>query len=85
MIHRDVVVGHPQGIHALVAHDLARQAGQYESSIFLRSDGDSASLRNVVDVVALGLSHGATVSIWVDGADEVEALDAIARRLISTT
>ena len=85
MIHRQIVVGHPPGVHARVAPDLARRAAQYESSIFLRSDGGSASLRNVVDVIALGLPHGASVSCWVDGTDEVEALDAIARHLTSST
>ncbi|QGF23236.1 HPr family phosphocarrier protein [Raineyella fluvialis] len=85
MIHRDVVVGHAQGIHALVAHDLARQAERFRSSIFLRTPEGSASLRSVVEVVALALPYGAKVSVWVDGTDEAEALDAIALHLSSST
>ena len=58
MIHREVVVGHELGVHALVAHDLAEQAAHFDSSLFLRTEGRSASLRNVVDVLA----HGQTLS-----------------------
>ena len=51
MIQRDVVVGHPEGVHALVAHALARLASRYSSSIFLRTPDRRASLRSVVDVL----------------------------------
>lgn len=81
MIRRDVVVGHPAGVHALMAHDLAQLAGRYSSSVFLRSEDRSASLGNVVDVLALGLEHGAPVAVWADGLDETEALDAVAHIL----
>ena len=84
MIHRELVVGHELGVHALVAHDLAEQAAHFDSSLFLRTGGRSASLRNVVDVLALGLRLGDRVSVWADGLDESEALEATADILQSS-
>ncbi|WP_286267590.1 HPr family phosphocarrier protein [Brooklawnia propionicigenes] len=81
MIRRDVVVGHPEGVHALVAHNLAELAGRYSSSIFLRSADRSASVAHVVNVLALGLEQGDQVVVWADGLDEQEALEAVIHAL----
>ena len=83
MIHRDVLVGHEQGVHALVAHELAVRAAGFASSLYLRHEGRSASLTRVVDILALGLAAGIRVTVWADGEDEAEALDALAGYLAS--
>lgn len=83
MIHREVVIAPAEGLHALVAHHLAGMAEQFRSSLFLRSEKGSASVRDVVGVLALALPQGETVSVWADGVDEREALDAIVQHLAS--
>lgn len=74
-------MGHPEGVHALVAHNPAELAGRYSSSIFLRSADRSASVAHVVNVLALGLEQGDQVVVWADGLDEQEALEAVIHAL----
>lgn len=44
MIQLDVVITDPQGVHALVAQNLATVAKGFASSLFLRHQGRTASL-----------------------------------------
>ncbi|WP_051208232.1 HPr family phosphocarrier protein [Propionicicella superfundia] len=78
MIRRDVRLGDPAGLHALIAQAVVAVAGEFASSVFLRHDGRTASATSPVGVLALGVPPGATVSVWADGADEYEALSAVA-------
>ncbi len=74
MIHVEVVITDPQGVHALVAQELARAASTFASSLFLRHQGRTARMDNPMSVLALGLRQGASVTIWADGDDEAAAL-----------
>lgn len=84
MIQLDVVITDPQGVHALVAQNLATVAKGFASSLFLRHQGRTASLDDPIAVLALGLGPGAMVGIWADGDDESLALATISAMLGST-
>lgn len=84
MIQLDVSVADPQGVHALVAQELAAQAKRFASSLFLRHEGRMASLDNPTAVLALGIRHGTSLSVWADGLDEIEALAAVGALLTGT-
>ncbi|HEY8717194.1 HPr family phosphocarrier protein [Pengzhenrongella sp.] len=78
MIMRRVIVGDSRGIHALVAHRLLAEGDRFQSSIFLSYGGRTASLRNPVAVLALGVPGGRELELRADGADEIEAASAVA-------
>jgi phosphocarrier protein HPr len=84
VIHEDVVISDPQGVHALVAQNLATRARDFASSLFLRHQGRTASLDDPIAVLALGLGPGASVGIWADGDDETLALATISAMLGTT-
>lgn len=81
MIHAEVAITDPYGVHARVAQELAGLADQYASSLFLRRAGDTVSLRSPIQILSLDARPGDVVSVWADGADEQEALDAVVKRL----
>ena len=77
MIYETVRIADPLGVHALVAQELVGLATRYESSLYLRHEGRTASLRRLIEVLALGIPSGAEVSVWADGIDEGPALTAV--------
>jgi phosphocarrier protein HPr len=83
VIHAEVVVIDPLGIHALVAQRLTLLAKRFASSVYLRHEGHTASLDNPVALLALGVRLGTCVSVWADGADEVAATAAVVHILNS--
>ena len=66
------------GIHARPAGLLAKLAKGYQSDITLEKDGKSADATRLVSLMTLGVRHGDTVTVRVNGADEDEAAKAIA-------
>ena len=85
MIHRQVTVTDPAGVHARTAQELVLLAKTFSSSIFLRQAGRTATLREPIGILALALPCGATVEVWADGSDEHEALAAVAAHLASSS
>ncbi|MBK8447079.1 MAG: HPr family phosphocarrier protein [Micropruina sp.] len=83
MIRRDVTVIDTAGVHARTAQELVVLAKSFASSIYLRRGGSTATLRNPISILALGLACGATVEVLADGADEQAALAAIEAHLSS--
>lgn len=84
MITRDLTVTHPEGVHALVAQELAAAANGFASSLYLRHDGRTASAGQPVAVLAMGIRFGARVTVLADGLDETRALNAAAAILSPT-
>jgi phosphotransferase system HPr (HPr) family protein len=77
MIRASVTVRIPDGIHAGIAHRLHHEGGRFQSSLFLKHDGRTASLGSVVAMLALGVEFGAEIEILADGGDEGAALSTI--------
>ena len=81
VIRRLVTVVDPAGVHAQTAQKLVLLAKTFASSLYLRREGGTATLRDPISILALGLACGATVEILADGADEQAALAAIEAHL----
>ncbi len=65
------------GIHARPAGMLAKTAKGFESVITIEKDGKSVSAQKLMMLMGLGVKHGDTVKITVEGADEEAAAKAI--------
>ena len=61
------------GIHARPAGLLAKKAKEFQSTITLEKDGKSVNLTKLMAVMGLGVKHGDTVTVSIDGADEEAA------------
>lgn len=82
MVTQTVTVGVPGGVHARVAADLVRVAAGFGSSVFLLA-GSTMSVREVSDLLALGIAQGQQVTVLADGRDEQEALAAVVDVLVA--
>ena len=61
------------GIHARPAGLLAKKAKEFQSAITLEKDGKSVNLTKLMAVMGMGVKHGDTVTVPIDGADEETA------------
>ncbi len=77
MLSRTVVVADPQGIHALLAHELSQAAAEYSSSAWILVEGKRSSLARPLELLALGIKSGTQIRVVTDGIDEAAALETI--------
>jgi phosphocarrier protein len=79
MTTREVVIGNRLGLHARAAAKFVRMATAYRSQIRVSRDGRSMDGKSIMGILLLAAGYGSTVVISADGADEVEAVDALVR------
>ncbi len=61
------------GIHARSAGPLSIKAKEFQSAITLEKDGKSVNLTKLMAVMGMGVKHGDTVTVSIDGTDEETA------------
>ncbi len=71
------------GIHARPATILVQTATKFESDIELEYNSKKVNLKSIMGVMSLGVGKGAEVTIYADGKDEAEAIEAISETLSS--
>lgn len=61
------------GIHARPAGLLVKEAKKYSSKITISVNGKSAEATKLMAIMSLGVKHGQTVEVSVEGEDEETA------------
>ena len=67
----------PVGIHARPAGILVKEVKNYQSTVTINKDGNSANALKLMALMRLGIKCGDTVTVTVDGADEDTAAPAL--------
>ena len=67
------------GLHARAAVKLVPLCSKYVSNVVIVANGRRASGRQLMAILLLSASMGATVSVEATGPDEVEAVTAVTR------
>lgn len=75
----DYEIGDELGIHARPAGILVKEAKRFQSKVTLTRDGQTANVTRLMEVMALGVKQGQTVTIAADGEDEEDAIGAMKR------
>lgn len=75
MIKKDITVGSSMIERPIPM--LVQTAGRYASSLRLTMDNKEINLKSIMGVISIGTLTGHNVTVFADGADETEALDAI--------
>jgi phosphocarrier protein len=57
---------------------IVREASRFKSDFHIRKDGYEINGKSIIGVMTLAAEQGATLEITFDGADETEAIDAMA-------
>ncbi|MFO1414871.1 MAG: HPr family phosphocarrier protein [Burkholderiales bacterium] len=78
MLTRVVSIINPLGLHVRACEKIVGIASKFRSNVSLVVKGKRASARNIVAVMLLTASVGATVRLEVDGPDEAQAMKEIA-------
>lgn len=65
------------GLHARPAGLLAKKAKEFSSEITVEKSGKSVSATKLMMLMGLGIRHGDTVTVKINGSDEEEAAKAM--------
>ena len=79
MIQREVRVANRAGIHARPAAMIVQTASRYDSRIMLGKDSEEINAKSIMGIITLGAGYDTVLSLTVEGPDEQEAADAVAR------
>ena len=80
MYQKETTVNNASGLHARPASDFVKEAKKYQSAITVRRiDGKSQGVnaKSIVRLLSAGISKGSIVEVSAEGADEIEAVDAL--------
>jgi len=66
----DFIITDEVGIHARPAGKIAKKAKEYSSVITINKEDKGAEVKKLMAVMALGVKHGETITVTVDGEDE---------------
>ncbi len=77
MISKDYTITAAEGIHARPATKLVRLAKGYQSQISLRKGDRVVKMNSMLNILTLGAKGGDTITITVEGEDEMAAHAAI--------
>ncbi|MGN0983482.1 MAG: HPr family phosphocarrier protein [Gemmiger sp.] len=67
----------PVGIHARPAGILVKEVKNYQSTVTVTKDGNSANALKLMALMRLGIKCGETITVTVEGADEETAAPAL--------
>ena len=73
----DIIIQNPTGLHARPAKIFVNTAKQFKSDIHVQHGEKKANAKSLISMLTLGVETGSEISIWVDGADEDEAMGAL--------
>ena len=65
------------GLLGREATNLIRECSKFSSDIFISCKGNSADVKKIMSVMALGIKKGDTIEIFIEGVDEEEAFASI--------
>jgi phosphocarrier protein HPr len=77
MISKDYMIMAPQGIHARPATTLIKLTKNFKSAVSLKRGDKVVRLNSMLNILSMTIKGGETISVIVEGEDEVSAAIAI--------
>ena len=81
MIKRTMEIRLADGLEATPIAMLVQVASQYDSNIYMETDGKRVNAKSIMGMMSLGMDVGDTLTVSADGEDEAAALDGIEKYL----
>ncbi len=78
---KTLTIQHSEGVHTRPASIFVRSAAKFKSEVSLACNGTTVNGKSIMGLLMLALEPGSTVELIVKGADEDEALEALAEIL----
>jgi phosphocarrier protein len=77
MLSNDFLIINKLGLHARASALFVKTASRFASDVKLVKEGVEVNGKSIMGIMMLAASKGTTVSLLVDGADEVDAMQSI--------
>lgn len=77
MTKKEVQIKLENGLEARPIALLVQVASQYDSSIYIESEGKRVNAKSIMGMMTMVLSAGDTVTVSADGTDESTAIEGI--------
>ena len=77
MIEKEVILSSVKGIKSRQVSQLVKKAMQFNSKMAIIYNGKKADAKSLINVMALKVANGATITISASGNDEVLAVDEL--------
>lgn len=77
MIQRSMKIQLKSGLEARPVAVLVQKASQYDSTVYIQSEGKKVNAKSIMGMMSLGLNKGEEVTVIADGKDESDAVQSI--------
>lgn len=74
MMEKSITIQLTGGLEARPIAMLVQVASQYDSSVYLETEGKKVNAKSIMGMMSLALCEGAEVKIVTDGSDEEQAM-----------
>lgn len=81
MVKKSIEIQLSNGLEARPVAVLVQVASQFESSVYLESEGKKVNAKSIMGMMTLGLNSGEEVMVICDGNDEEAAAKGIEKYL----
>jgi phosphocarrier protein len=78
MIKKEIRIINEMGIHARPAGMIANTASRFLCEIKIIKDGMEVNAKSIMGVMTLAAGKGTRITLVTDGADEIQAVEALA-------
>ena len=78
MISREVTIRNRLGLHARAAARFVHTANRFHARVSLSGRGKTMDGKSILGILLLAASQGSRLEVSADGADEMEAVEALA-------
>ena len=77
MLQQNALIINKLGLHARASAKLTQLASSFKSEVMLSRNNRRVNAKSIMGVMMLAAAKGTTISIETNGADEVEAMQAL--------
>ena len=79
MQRRELEIINKLGLHARASAKLTQLAAKFESDVQVMRSGRKVNAKSIMGVMMLAAGKGSKITVEIEGADEVAAMEAIAK------
>lgn len=77
MVEKEIVVKLKSGLQARQAALFVQEANRFKSEIFLQKEDKKVNAKSIMGIMSLAVARGTTVSLFADGSDAEQAVEAL--------
>ncbi|MBR6097000.1 MAG: HPr family phosphocarrier protein [Oscillospiraceae bacterium] len=78
MVVKRITIKNPVGLYARPATFFIQNANDFSCSIWVEKENRKVNAKSLLGVLSLGIVCGTEITLYADGADEQQAVEALA-------